>query len=369
MILRDIEILNFKNIADTRLEFSAGVNCLLGRNGMGKSNLLEAIHFLCLARGMSSMPESAYIRHGEELLSIRGNFSMETGAEEQISCGIVRGKGKTLKRNGKSYERISQHIGNFPAVCVIPRDSELVSGSGEERRKLMDMVISQADPAYLSQLIRYNRSLESRNRMLRAGVRDNLLYESVEQQMAEAATVIHQLRQKWVEEIAPELTRYYSQIATTGETATLSYRSILNESDMTDIFARTRGKDVALGYTSQGVHRDDLGTGLDGRSMRRLGSQGQIKTFTFALRLAIYDYLRQQGGVTPLLLLDDIFDKLDAGRVRCIMDLVSRDENRGFGQIFITDTNREHLDDILHSIGGEKKLIEVNDGVFTELSS
>lgn len=367
MILRDIEILNFKNIADARLEFSAGVNCLLGRNGMGKSNLLEAIHFLCLARGMSSMPEVAYIRHGEELMSIRGDFSMDSGTEEQISCGLVRGKGKTLKRNGKTYDRISQHIGSFPAVCVIPRDSELVSGSGEERRKLMDMVISQADAAYLNQLIRYNRSLESRNRMLRAGVRDNLLYESVEQQMIDSAAAIHTIRGEWVKEIAPAVSSYYSQIATTGEEATLSYRSILNDTNMADVLARSRGKDVALGYTSQGVHRDDLNTGLDGRSMRRLGSQGQIKTFTLALRLAIYDYLRVRGGVTPLLLLDDIFDKLDAGRVRCIMDMVSRDETKGFGQIFITDTNREHLDDILHSIGGDKKLIEVTDGQFREL--
>ncbi|MCM1153531.1 MAG: DNA replication and repair protein RecF [Muribaculum sp.] len=365
MILGRIEIVNFKNIEEATLDFPAGVNCILGDNGMGKSNLLEAIHFLCLARPMSPMPESALLRHGTDLLSVRGDFVTDTGSDENVRIGIVRGKGKSLRRNGKEYDRISRHIGAFPIVSVTPRDSEIVSGSGEARRRLMDMVISQADPAYLSQLMRYNRSLESRNRMLRAGVKDPILYESVECGMAEAAAAVHKARQQWTERLAPCVSRYYSEIAGSDEKAGISYRSVLNETSLPEVLSRTRGKDTALGFTSQGIHRDDLSTSLSDYSMRRLGSQGQVKTFTLALRLAIFDYLRQTGGMTPILLLDDIFDKLDSGRVGRIMHLVSSAAN--FRQIFITDTNRQHLDEILSYIEGERRLFGAVNGKFTEL--
>ncbi|MDE5975320.1 MAG: AAA family ATPase, partial [Muribaculaceae bacterium] len=197
MILKNIDILNFKNIAEATLTFSAGVNCLLGMNGMGKSNLLEAIHFLSMVRPMSAMPESALIRHGQDMLMVKGEFEADGGVAETIAGGITRGKGKSLKRNGKEYQRFSEHIGRFPVVTVTPADSQLVAGPGEDRRKLMDMVISQAHPEYLASLIRYNRALESRNRMLRAGVRDALLFESVEASMEEAADVIFSTRKGW----------------------------------------------------------------------------------------------------------------------------------------------------------------------------
>ena len=362
MILKSIEIVNFKNIEEARLEFPAGVNCLLGDNGMGKSNLLEAIHFLCLARPMSSIPESALLRHGTDLMSVRGQFLTDAGSDEEVGIGIVRGKGKSLRRNGKEYDRISRHIGSFPLVSVTPRDHEIVAGPGEERRKLMDMVISQAHPSYLSQLVRYNRALESRNRMLRAGVRDNILFESVESVMEETSAAIHKTRSEWTSLMAPEIARYYADIACAPETAGLSYRSVLNEAPLHEVLARSRGKDAALGFTSQGIHRDDLYTSLNSYSLRRLGSQGQIKTFTLALRLAIFDYLRDTGGQVPLLLLDDIFDKLDSGRVARIMRLVSASAN--FRQIFITDTNRQHLDEILSHLDGDKQLIKVSGGKF-----
>lgn len=366
MILRNIEILNFKNIPEADLTFSEGVNCFLGENGMGKSNLLEAIHFLCLARGMSSMPESALIRHGEQLAGVKGSFLMENGGEEKISAGLAKGKAKSFKRNGKEYDRISAHIGAFPLVCVTPADSMLVSGSGELRRRLMDVVLSQADKSYLSSLIRYNKALESRNRMLRAGVRDKILYEAVETSMIDSSRIIHEKRGEWIRNMAPVLSNYYGLIADNREAATISYRSVLNDRSAEDMLAEYTAKDFALGFTSQGVHRDDLTTGLGEYSMRRLGSQGQVKTFTIALRFAIFDYLKSIGGRTPLLLLDDIFDKLDAGRVERIMDLVSKSEN--FKQIFITDTNRKHLDDILSHIPGEASLFNVDNGIFKPLS-
>ncbi|MCM1377973.1 MAG: DNA replication and repair protein RecF [Clostridium sp.] len=362
MVLRNIEIINFKNIAETSLEFPAGVNCILGDNGMGKSNLLEAIHFLCLARPMSSIPESALLRHGTDLMSVRGDFVADNGSDENVRIGIVRGKGKSLKRNGKEYDRLSRHIGAFPIVSVTPRDSELVSGSGEERRRLTDMVISQSNPAYLNALVRYNRSLESRNRMLRAGMRDPILYESVETGMEESAEIVSSARRRWVERIAPVAGKYYSLIAGDNEVASLSYKSVVNDTTLHDVLARSRGKDTALGYTSQGIHRDDLYMSLDGYSMRRLGSQGQVKTFVLALRLAIFDFLKETGGMTPLLLLDDIFDKLDSGRVGRIMQLVSSADN--FRQIFITDTNRQHLDEILSFIEGDRRLFGADNGQF-----
>ena len=365
MVIEKTDILNFKNIEEARLEFSPGVNCLLGRNGMGKSNLLEAIHFVCMARPMNPLPESALVRHGEEMMSVQGIFRMDAETEERVNIGYVKGKGKSLKRNGKDYDRISSHIGRFPIVSVTPRDSELVSGPAEERRRMTDMTISQADKTYLSQLMRYNKSLESRNRMLRAGVNDPLLYESVEQMMTESAVVVNAGRRRWVEEISPMVSRNYSEIAGEGEKLKISYRSVLNEMTYPEVLAQNRGKDAALGYTSSGIHRDDLAVELNGHSLRRVGSQGQVKTFTIALRLAVFDYLKKTGGVTPILLLDDIFDKLDSQRVARIMQIVSR--NRSFGQIFITDTNREHIDETLAGLDGPKQLLSVEEGRFLNI--
>ena len=363
MRIDTLDIINFKNIEEASLEFSPGVNCLLGMNGMGKSNLLEAIHFLCLARPMQSLPESALPRHGSDMMMVKGSYSMDSGAVENVSCGIIKGKGKTLKCNGKEYQRISEHIGRFPIVTVTPADHSLVSGAAEERRKLMDMVISQADKTYLSHLIRYNRSLDSRNRMLRAGVKDKLLYESIEASMADSAAAIYATRAAWVKEILPEFRARYSEISGDAEKASIRYSSVLSDKTLPEILDSNRAKDHVLGYKSKGVHRDDLLTGLGDYSMRRLGSQGQVKTFTISLRLAIFSYLRKVSGITPILLLDDIFDKLDSSRVGRIMEMVSGGE--GFGQIFITDTNREHLDEILGAIHGESKLFSVNGGHFS----
>lgn len=365
MTIEKIDILNFKNIPEAQLEFSSGVNCLLGSNGMGKSNLLEAIHFLCMARPMASIPEAGLLRHGEELMSVKGAFLMDNSSAEKVNIGIVKGKGKSLKRNGKEYDRISNHIGRFPIVTVTPSDTELVRGPAQERRRMTDMVISQANASYLSELIRYNRALETRNSMLRAGNSDPLLFESVENGMAEAASLVSEERRKWVEMISPLVSTIYAEIAGNDESLKIGYKSSLNEHSMQELFERNRAKDAALGYTSAGIHRDDITAELNGFSLKSYGSQGQVKTFTIAMRLAIFNYLKQTGGETPLLLLDDIFDKLDSLRVGRIMNLVSHSGD--FGQIFITDTNREHLDETLASLTGSKQLIEVSQGSFSIL--
>lgn len=365
MTLDNIEILNFKNIPNARLEFSPGVNCLLGMNGMGKSNLLDAIHLLSMARPMTTLPDSSLMKHGEDLMMVKGDFKNDSGTADTISCGMTKGRRKSLKRNGKEYARLAEHIGNYPIVISTPEDSKIVSGSGEERRKLMDMVISQADPQYLDALIRYNRALENRNKMLRAGVKDPILYESIEKTMEDTGEIIHKAREEWVKEISPLVEQIYSRIAGGKETTGINYKSSLNSASMKQVLDSHRAKDQVLGFTSAGVHRDDLETALDGYNLRALGSQGQLKTFAVALRLAIYKYLKDKKGVTPLLLLDDIFDKLDAQRVENIMKEVTQAED--FGQIFITDTNRKHLDDILAGITGPKTLINVSQGEFTPI--
>ena len=367
MTLDNIEIVNFKNISNAKLAFSPGVNCLLGMNGMGKSNLLDAIHILSMARPMTSIPDSSLVKHGEDLMLVKGDFKTDTDATDTISCGISKGKRKSLKRNGKEYSKFSEHIGRYPIVISTPEDSRIVSGGAEERRKLMDMVISQADATYLSALIRYNKALENRNKMLRAGVKDPILYESIEKNMEESAEVIHQARKEWVTELAPIVEEIYSKISGGREKTGMKYKSALNTASMKEVLDANRSKDQVLGFTSAGIHRDDIESNLDNYNLRALGSQGQLKTFAVALRLAIFRYLKLHKNVTPLLLLDDIFDKLDSTRVENIMKEVTG--SKDFGQIFITDTNRKHLDDILSGIEGPKTLINVSDGVFSPINT
>lgn len=242
----------------------------------------------------------------------------------------------------------------------------LVAGAAEERRRLMDSVISQAHPDYLATLIRYNHALESRNKLLREHIGDPLLYESVEMVLTDCAADIHRFRREWTEAIAPEVAARYSRIAGEGEEVAITLRSRLDEAPLGELLNANRGRDLALGHTSVGPHRDDLEITLSGYSMRRLGSQGQVKSLTVALRLAVFTYLRAASGQTPLLLLDDIFDKLDSRRVENIMHEVTAPGS--FGQIFITDTNRKHLDDILAGMEGARSLVAVEDGKFSPIT-
>lgn len=366
MWLQHLVITDFKNIAEADMDFCPGVNCLLGSNGMGKSNLLEAVHFLSFTRPVRSVAESSLIRHGCSGLLVKGVYDTGHANSDTVSCGIVAGRGKKLMLNGKEYDRISSHIGRFPIVTVSPDDSDLIRGSAQERRRLMDMVISQTDTSYLPLLMHYNRALTYRNSMLRAGVSDTLLYESIEQAMEDAAVQIYQRRHDWAEEISASFASHYTAIAADGELAAVGYRSSLTDASLRELFDRNRLRDQSLGYTSAGVHRDDLDMTLGENPMRSIGSQGQMKTFTIALRFAVYDYIRAHTGKTPLLLLDDIFDKLDASRVARIMSLVS-DHGR-FGQILVTDTNRKHLDETVASIGGEYRMWQVEDGTFTPIT-
>lgn len=362
MWLKQISILNFKNITEAAIDFCQGVNCLTGANGMGKSNMLEAIYYLSMTRSFLRLPDSEILRHGSEAMMLCGDYGLDSGRNETVSIGYAPSHRKTLKRGGKEYKRMSAHIGSLPVVLISPQDHFLITGTPEERRRLMDTVIAQADPAYMQALIQYAKALQQRNSMLRAGISDPLLTESIEITMEKAATTIHAARKQWVEDISRPFASYYSAIAGHDEHPSIAYSSILSEMTLTNALARNRAKDTVLGHTSAGPHRDDLQMLLSGHDLKRIGSQGQIKTYTIALRFAVFEYLHQQKGTAPMLLLDDIFDKLDASRVQNIMQVVSA--TGCFEQIFITDTGRQHIDTILECLKGPYKLFEVTDGAY-----
>ncbi len=361
MILRNISILNFKNIAETMLDFSGNVNCFIGDNGMGKTNLLDAIYYLSFCKSYTNVGDTALLRHDTDFLLVQGRYERRD-SEEDISIGFKQGKRKVVKRGGKEYDRLSRHIGLLPLVMVSPVDWDIIRGTGDDRRRFIDQIVSQGDKEYIAHLIKYARAVENRNVMLRKGFRDPLLFESIEQQIGVSATYIHNVRKTWVEEFSPIFLEYYRRISDSRETVSLNYRSHLNDETMQQVLDRNRERDVVLGYTSAGVHRDDVELLLDDFPMRKIGSQGQCKTYTVAMRLAQYDFLKQMSGITPLLLLDDIFDKLDAHRVENIIGVVAGDT---FGQIFITDTNRMHLDHIIRKVGKDYRTWNVNNGEFT----
>lgn len=363
MILNSISILNYKNISEASLSFSPKVNCFIGNNGMGKTNMLDAIYYLSFCKSYINQGDAMTMRHDADFMMLKGMYNRK-GEIEEVSCGLQRGKRKMLKRNGKEYQRLSQHIGLLPLVMVSPMDWELIRGSGEERRKLVDQIISQSDRQYLAELIRYTKAIENRNALLRQGYQDSILFETVEEQIISAGTIINKARAQWIEDFSPIFIQYYQAIADSREVVKLVYRSALNEASMRDILNANKHKDIMMNYTTQGVHRDDIDLLLGEHSMRKTGSQGQCKTYTIALRLAQYDFLKNQSGITPILLLDDIFDKLDASRVENIISIVS--DNR-FGQIFITDTNRTHLDEIIRKVGSDYKIYSVVAGECSEV--
>lgn len=361
MILKQLSIINFKNIAQVDLDFSDNINCFLGNNGMGKSNLLDAIYYLSFCKSFTHVVDSQNIRHGEDFFMLQG-FYERNGADEVLSCGIRRRQKKSFKRNKKEYERLSDHIGFAPLVMVSPADTSLIQGGSDERRRFIDIVISQWDKPYLETLIRYNKALEQRNTLLRQEVADPMLYEIWEEQMSHAAAVVYDTRRRFLETFIPVFNKFYNLIAGGSEHVALAYRSHLAEGDLLQQLATSRSRDLILGYTTKGIHRDDMEMTLDDYPMKRIGSQGQCKTYLIALKLAQYEFLSHNGNTSPILLLDDLFDKLDAERVERIMQLVSSDI---FGQIFITDTNREYLDRIVKRTTADHCLYSVVNGEFT----
>lgn len=361
MILNKLSVVNFKNIRTASLDFSPKLNCLIGSNGMGKTNILDAVYYLSLCRSAFNPVDSQVITHGEEFMVLEGNYSSDNGDIENIYCGMKKGNRKHFKRNKKEYKRLSQHIGLIPIIFISPADSTLIDGSSEERRRLMDMVIAQYDNAYMDHLSAYNKALQQRNALLKMEEEPDItLMEIWENQMAEAGEAVYRKRDAFIKELVPVFQNIYSSIAGIQEEVSLKYVSHCQRGPLLEIIQRDRFKDRAVGYSLHGIHRDDLEMLLGGFQMRREGSQGQTKTFSLALKLAQFNFLcRTNSATTPILLLDDIFDKLDAQRVKKIVQLVADDH---YGQIFITDTNREHLDNILMHTALDYKIFEVIDG-------
>lgn len=361
MVIKKISILNYKNIAESELTFSHKINCFVGHNGEGKTNVLDAIYYLSFCKSATNPIDSQLMRHDQDFFMLQAAYEFENGDEEQIYCGMKRRQKKRVKRGPKEYKRLSEHIGFAPLVMISPADSELISGGSDGRRRFMDLVISQYDQDYLASLVYYNRALEQRNALLKQGDPvDEQLLSVTEEQMGFYGEKIFAKRDEYVREFIPVFQRYHEHISMGHERVELNYVSHCQRGPLVDVIRAGRGKDVIMGYSLHGVHKDDLEMTLQGFPIKKEGSQGQNKTFLIALKLAQFDFLHRKGtGTTPLLLMDDIFDKLDASRVEQIMHLVSSDD---FGQIFITDTNRDHLDTILAQSHLSYKLFKVEKG-------
>ncbi|MBP5380141.1 MAG: DNA replication/repair protein RecF [Bacteroidaceae bacterium] len=365
MILTKLSILNYKNIAQADLSFSPGINCFIGQNGEGKTNMLDAIYFLSMCRSSFSNIDSTTIRHDADFMMLQGQYEHEDGTPEEIYCGLKMGQKKVFRRGKKAYKRLAEHIGLIPLVVVSPSDSELISGGSEERRRFLDIVISQCDPAYIDALLRYNKALQQRNTLLKMedAEPDPELLSLWEEAMAREGEYIYQRRVYYVEQLIPTFQQYYNSISSGAEQVGLRYISHCQRGPLLEVIQRDRHKDRAVGYSLHGIHKDDIEMTLGGYPIKREGSQGQNKSYLIALKLSQFDFLRRTvSNTTPILLLDDIFDKLDATRVEQIIRLVS---GENFGQIFITDTNRDHLDQVLSHVQGEHKLFHVKGGTFT----
>jgi len=353
--------LNYKNIAQAELVFSPKMNCFVGHNGEGKTNLLDAVYYLSFCKSATNPVDSQNIRHGEDFFMLQGSYEREDGEPEEVYCGLKRKQKKQFKRNKKDYKRLAEHIGLLPLVMVSPADSALITGGSEERRRFMDMVISQYDREYLEALVRYNKALQQRNTLLKQEAEpDAELMTLWEEMMAREGEVIYEKRRAYIEEFIPIFQQFYRCISKEREQVGLHYLSHCQRGPLLEVIRRDRDKDRIMGYSLHGIHKDELEMTLGDFPIKREGSQGQNKTYLIALKLAQFDFLKRAGGRTvPLLLLDDIFDKLDAERVEQIVRLVAGDN---FGQIFITDTNREHLDEILAKTDRDYKLFRVEGG-------
>lgn len=366
MTLEHLSLFNYRNIAEADLTFSSGINCLTGANGQGKTNLLDAIYFLSFCKSAGGALDALNIRHGEEAFMLKGTYLLESGTEEQITLSAKKGQRKRLRRNGKEYARLSEHIGVIPLVMISPGDQELITGVSEARRRLMNVVISQYDASYLACVMRYERTLRQRNAMLRSDAPIDLTVMSVlEEMMSADASLIYAARDNFVNEFTPYFEEIYRNLCPDAdEVPAISYSSHAERGPLYALLSDYRERERIVGYSLHGPHRDDLAFTLRGYAVRHEGSQGQAKTFFIALKLAQYDFLRTKGERrTPILLLDDIFDKLDTERVARIVRYVGGGMP---GQVFITDTDRSHVDHILSGFDGGYRHFHVDGGVISE---
>ncbi|MEJ7557539.1 MAG: DNA replication and repair protein RecF [Pedobacter sp.] len=362
MWLKNITLLNFKNYSDANVSFSKTVNAFVGDNGAGKTNLLDAIHYLCLCKGYFNPIDTQQIKTNEDLFMIQGDFE-RLEKNEKITCGVKRNQKKQFKRNKKEYDKLASHIGLFPLVMISPYDTNIIMEGSEERRRFMDNVISQTDSYYLDELILYNKHLLNRNALLKqiavTKSYDPSLLEIYNDQLVASGLKIFVKRQEFMVHFIPLFNRYYTFLTEGNEEVGFQYQSQLTDTGFQQLLLQSLEKDKVLERTTTGIHKDELIFTISDMPLKKFGSQGQQKSFVIALKLAQYAYLQKHKGFKPLLLLDDIFDKLDDNRVSKLMEMVSHHD---FGQIFITDTGKERVFSIFEKIATPLTIFEVNKG-------
>lgn len=347
MYLKKLSLINYKNFETQSFDFQNKINCFVGNNGIGKTNILDAIYYLSFGKSYFNPVATQNIRHFQDFFMIEGEYLVNE-RKESIICSLKRGSKKIIKRNDKEYERFSDHIGYLPLVIISPADRDLITEGSDRRRKFVDSVISQSDKPYLKTLINYNKVLSQRNSLLKyfAANRtfDALNLKVYDEQLEEYGTIIHQKRKDFITRFIPIFEEQYKIISSGKEQVSLHYKTQLDEGPLADLLTSSIEKDRMLQYTSVGVHKDDLQFEINGFSVKKFGSQGQQKSFLIALKLAQFDFIKNQSKVKPILLLDDIFDKLDENRVTQIIDLVNKDD---FGQLFISDTHADRTEEVV----------------------
>lgn len=363
MVLKNLSIVNFKNYADAELEFCGGANCLVGDNGSGKTTVLDAIHYLSLCKSYFNPIDSQNIRYDEGFFLIQGRIHRH-GEDDKISCGVKPGQKKQFKRNDKEYSRLADHIGKYPVVMLTPNDSELIKEGSEVRRKFIDSIIAQYSRPYLDALLEYNKALNQRNNLLKYFAENQTFDREMlmvwNEQLAKHTDLIFKERAAFIEAFIPIFSALYREIAGREEQVSLNYLSNLHSATMEELLAAAQQRDLAARRTTEGIHKEDLEFLIDGHPIKRFGSQGQQKTYLISLKLAQFAFVEKATGVKPILLLDDIFDKIDDKRVAALMNLVSQQR---FGQIFITDTGAERIPSLFEEIGAEMKVFRVDQGV------
>ena len=359
MFLKRISLLNYKNFSEIDFELDSKINCFVGKNGIGKTNILDAIYHLANGKSYFNPLALQNIKHGEDFFVVDGEFE-KNGRTEQILCSLKKGQKKILKRNGKVYEKFSDHIGFIPLVIISPADSDLIIEGSETRRKFIDTVISQLDSSYLQQLIQYQKIISQRNALLKFfalnHVFENDTLSIYNEQLNTLGQFIFEKRKKFLIDFIPIFNNYHREITNSAESVQLVYQSNLFEKDTLTLLEENINKDRALHYTSVGVHKDDLSFEIDNYPIKKFGSQGQQKSFLIALKLAQFDFVKKQSGEKPILLFDDIFDKLDEFRVSKIIEMVNKEE---FGQLFISDTHPERTENIVKTTLQSYKIFNI----------
>lgn len=362
MHLKNIQVTQFKNFSSVQIDFSPEINCFLGNNGSGKTNLLDAIHYLCLTKSAFNAVDTQNIMHDSPFFAIKGGFKRGEKTLE-IKCLLEAGKKKQVINNGKPYDKMSEHIGLLPIVLIAPDDTQLIRGGSEERRKFFDSLLSQLDKDYLENLIRYHHFLKQRNALIKKFSElnriDSVLMEPYNKELIELAQIIAQRRADFIYSYAPLLLQHYANISERKEEVAITYESGCLESDFAEMFKSSLKKDVLLKRTTLGIHKDDFNFEIDGYPLKKFGSQGQQKSFLIALKLAQFHVFKEMKQTKPILLLDDIFDKLDDLRIKKMIQLVADKE---FGQLFITDARPERSKKILEAVSSNISYFEVKDG-------